>query len=427
MRFPRAWALAFLVVLLLGLAGPAVLSPPAAAGSEPPSVLATAYNTQRKLARTPDGTLYAAITVNASGDLAARVLWTHDGASWSALPPPPTSAGASDRTSLAVDSRGALHLVWTEVTGGSRQVVYARYEGGAWSPKVQLSSSPGYAGFPSVAIDAHDHVHVAWYATDGTYYQIYYRRLESAGWTPETPLTFTSVDATNPAIAVGPDGVVHIVWGRESSRFFLEIAYLRLEGDTVVDTRPISTPDVDAFGPSLVVDSAGTVHVAWDAANRIQSVEASPGWSAPQSISPGGLAARNPSLALDASGRLYAVWEASDGRIYLQTRDGGWSAPVPISAGGVNHYPNARWSQFDNPLCGPNAGIDVVWTEDREGTLRLGYHRIDPAATCPGEAGWPWSVSVVFAIPAIVGATAYVLDRRRRRERPPANGAPRKP
>jgi len=93
----------------------------------------------------------------------------------------------------------------------------------------------------------------------------------------------------------------------------------------------------------------------------------------------------------------------------------------------VNHYPSARWSQFDNPLCGPNAGIDVVWTEDRDGALRLGYHRVDPAATCPGEAGWPWSVIVVFAIPAIVGATAYVLDRRRRRKPPPAHDPPREP
>src|SRR3989304_6237199 len=109
MRSPRAWALAFLVVLLLGLAGPAVLSFPVAAGSEAPSVLATAYNTQRKLAATPDGTLYAA------------------------------------------------------APGGSRQVVYSLYQGGAWSPKVQLSSSPGYAGFPSIAVDARDRVHVAWY------------------------------------------------------------------------------------------------------------------------------------------------------------------------------------------------------------------------------------------------------------------------
>src|SRR6266511_4338738 len=179
------WArlLPWLVVAMGVVLCLAAVPPPASAGPEPPSTLATAYNTQRKLARSVDGTLYAAVTVNASGTPAVRVLSTPDGSAWTTLPPPSLTGAASDRASLAIDSARRLHLVWTEVAGSDRQVFYARFSGGAWSPAEQLSHSTGYAGFPSLAVDAQDRPHVVWYGFDGAFYQIYYRRLDPSGWT----------------------------------------------------------------------------------------------------------------------------------------------------------------------------------------------------------------------------------------------------
>ena len=417
MRAARAGVLP--AILLVAAFAPLFLPPTGSAGPEPPSLLATAYNTQRKLVAAPDGTLYAAITANASGVPAARVYSTRDGSAWSPLPTPPTSGNASDRTSLAIDSTGRLHLAWTEVTSVDRQVFYARFEGGAWVAKVQLSHSPGYAGFPSLAVDGGDRVHVAWYATDGVNYQIYYRRLEGSVWTPERALTFTSADATNPAIALGPDGAVHIVWARTASRALTEIAYLRLDGDVVTDSRAISAPGVASIAPSLAVNGSGTVHVVWSSSGQIQYRRGPGPWSAIEAVSGGAYIARNPSLALDAAGRVHVFWEAGDGGIYAQVRDGAWSAPARISGAGANTQPSARWAQFDNPLCDSAGRIDVIWTQEVNGTLRLAYRGIDARATCLVT---PRSVDVGAWVVtgAVAVATGVLLARlRRRRIGPP--------
>ena len=393
------------------------LLPPAHAGTEPPSSVATAYNTQRKLAAAPDGTLYAAVAVNASGTPIARVLERRPGGEWTTLPPPTTTGNPSDRTSLAIDSRGRLHLAWTEVTTPNRQVFYARFDG-AWTTPLQLSHNPGYAGFPSIAVDGTDRVHVAWYATpDGTTYQIYYRRLDPSGWTAERALTSANRDATNPALALGPDGHVHIVWARVASRAETEVAYLRLDGDAVAEERTLSSPLVAAFNPSLVVAPDGGIHVAWSASGRIQYEEWDGAWRPVEDIASGTPAALTPSLTLDPLGRPTVFWDATDGQIYRQVRDTSWSVPNPITSGGRNFEPSTRWSQFGNPVCNPGAGIDLIWTRESGGVLSLEYRRIGVPAECPTRAVAPaWAL---LAVGVMIAGVAIAAFRPRRKPAEP--------
>ncbi len=403
----------------------ASLPPPARAGPEPPSLVATAYNTQRKLAAAPDGTLYAAVSLNVSGVPTARVLSRPPGGDWTPLYPPTTTGNASDRTSLAIDSRGRLHLAWTEVLSTERQVLYARHDGGVWTPALQLSRTVGYAGFPSIAVDALDRVHVAWYATpDGVNYQILYRRLEASGWTSERALTFAPSDATNPALALGPDGVVHVVWSRLARRMstVTEVAYLRLERDEVVEELTISAPLVPAATPSLVVAGNGTVHVVWSGDGRIQHVEWDGRWLPVETITSGSPVADNPTLALDPWGRLHVFWEGADGQLYHQVRNGTWSSPEPFTSEGRNFEPSTRWSQFNNPLCGPNAGVDVMWTKDAGGALSLEYRRIDVPIPCPTASGPDPLAWAAGGIASAVAGVGFVLIARRRRVRAPPQG-----
>ncbi len=402
--------------------------PPAVAGSEPPSPLATAYNTQRKVARSLDGTVYAAIAVNVSGSPRVGVVTTVDGAGWVAIPNPSTTGNASDRASLGIDSRGRLHLAWTEVTSYDRQVFYAGFDGVQWTAPEQLSHSAGYAGFPSLAVDAQDRVQVVWYAYDGTFYQIYHRRLDVSTWSQERALTMETVDATSPAIALGPDGRVHVAWFRLERRgTYNEVAYLRLEGDTVVETRAISEHGVDSIDPSIAVDRRGTVHVVWSAlvsgSERIQHVEKDSNWSAVETVSPATLGARHPTLALDQESRLHLVWEGTDNQIYAQVRNGAWSTPVGLSSQGVNRYPSARWSQDHNPFCGANAQLDVVWTQEIGGTPQLEYRAIDAPYPCPGAPGGIvptlWIIgAVVLVVGAVIAEAVLRVWPARRPKRP---------
>ena len=407
------------VAMLIVFALPSLLQH-ASAGPEPPSPLATAYNTQRKVARAPDGTVYAAIVVNVNGTPQVRVISSSDGASWTTLPHPSVTAHASDRASLAIDSHARLHLVWTETTDADRQVFYAEFVAGRWTAAEQLSHSVGYAGYPSLAIDARDRAHVAWYGFDGSFYQIYYRRLEPGGWTVERALTHESLDATNPAIALGPEGHVHIAWFRlQRSGTINEVAYLRLEGDAVAETRAVSGPGVDAEDPSLAVDPAGTVHIVWTAVEsgtkRLEHIARESLWSEITTVSPAAPGAVHPSLALDGRSRLSVVWEGLDGRIYIQFRDGEWSAPSVVSAGGVNRYPAARWSQYHNPTCGANSKIDVIWTEEEAGVSRLAYRALDAPFPClaPRFESGPWILGGLSGA-AVAGAAAYAVWLRRK-------------
>lgn len=414
---------AFLVAATLAVLILAALPRPAEAGPEPPSPFATAYNTQRKLARSTDGVLYAAVTKNVSGTPTVRVVSTTDGANWTTLPPPSTTDLASDRSSLAIDSRGRLHLVWTELAIAGGQVFYSRFAANAWSAPDQLSHSPAYAGFPSLAVDAQDRTHVAWYGFDGTFYQIYYRRLEAAGWTSETALTNEAVDATNPALALGRDGAVHIAWFRQNRQGTLnEVAYLRVEDDVIVETRTVSPASVDAIDPSLLVD-VGQVAIAWTAlvgGNRIQYGERSQtgAWSGAEFVSPPGVGALHPSLAVDRQSDLRIVWEGDDRQIYTQERTGGgWSIPAPLSTGGgVNRYPNARWSQYDNPQCPEAVGVDVIWTHEEAGVLELAWASLASTGTCVSSPPTLDLVPIALGVLVLVLAVAIAAILLRRRK-----------
>ncbi len=424
---------AFLVAAVLAVLILAALPRPVEAGPEPPSPFATAYNTQRKLARSTDGVLYAAVTKNVSGTPTVRVLSTTDGANWTTLPPPTTTGLASDRSSLAIDSLGRLHLVWTELAIAGGQVFYARFAANVWSAPDQLSHSPGYAGFPSLAVDAQDRPHVAWYGFDGTFYQIYYRRLETTGWTSETALTNEAVDATNPALALGRDGAVHIAWFRQNRQGTLnEVAYLRLVNDVIVETSVVSPPGIDAVNPSLLVDLEHRARMAWSAAagvSRIQYIEKTLNdtWSAVEFVSPGGVGAMHPSLAMERGGPVRIVWEGADAQIYDQNRSSGsWSAPVQISSGGVNRYPNARWAQYNNPLCPSTLGVDVVWTHDEAGITSLSWASLNSELPCRSipKARSPFLLIAagVLALIASVAIAAILLRRRRKWYPPPPTG-----
>jgi len=404
----------------------ATLPPPVSAGSEPPSPLATAYNTQRKLVRAADGTLFVAITANVSNTPQVRVLSSTSGGPWAELPPPSGTGNAADRAALAIDSRGLLHLVWTEVSAQDRQVFYARFSGSEWTPPIQLSMSPGYAGFPSLAVDDRNRVHVVWYGFDGTFYQVYYRRLDPGGWTSERALTNQNVDATNPAIALGPEGHVHVVWFREHTAMgYLEVAYLRLEGDTVAEIRSLSTADVDSVDPTIAVAASGQVHVAWHAfvgsTDTIQYAERDMNWSSPQIVTPASISALHPSLAIDHLSRVYLVWEASDGRIYGQVRNGSWSAPLALGSQGVARYPSTRWSQYNNPPCGADGRIDVVWTEESPGGIRIARGFMGDPTPCPlnptSDARWLPAAVLGLVLATIALWVALVRPRRPRRTR----------
>jgi len=126
------------------------------------------------------------------------------------------SSGSVGR-GLTVDSRGHLHVLWTEVRGTQYDVLYARStDGGAtWSPGLDLATSTRPAMGGNIAAGPDDILHAAW--TDrrqGGNQRIYYSRSMNSGASWEAPRDISGDlgNAATPSITVDNRRRVHVAW-----------------------------------------------------------------------------------------------------------------------------------------------------------------------------------------------------------------------
>ncbi len=325
--------------------------------------------------------------------------------------------GRASEAEVVADPSGVVHVFWAygdpeNLESGAFQSIYhARLEDGAWSAPVDVLVSPGgrVARFPSVAVDSQGYLHAVWSGGNELYYSRAYAAEagSAAGWS--SPLALASgAGAAEPSVAVDADGRVFVVWteagngllfamsedggntwagsqtiyyadqsnelarwGRiavdEAGRLHVVFTYTeRLEsaaaqgredpntlyylrsdnlGQTWSEPLPI-TPELDFGEVNVVTSGADTVHLVWNGrAGRHGryhrwSEDGGQTWSsivevlapAPRSpIGTGGLTGF-PALATDATGALHMV-SATGGDHYFRWQDGTWSPPVYISPG----------------------------------------------------------------------------------------------
>ena len=138
---------------------------------------------------------------------------------------------------------------------------------------------------------------------------------------------------------------------------------------------------MDAFNPSIAIDSKNNVYVVWDAGEgpRTQiyyAVYQDGEWSEQASITSGDAAAKNPSIAVDAEGALYVLYDKSDGQIYLRRFAGVWFTEEALTTSGENTFPSVRWSLNNNPFNAAGGQIDCVWTSKQGKVISLMYNAL---------------------------------------------------
>jgi len=168
---------------------------------------------------------------------------------------PRTSTGACV-PALAVDVAGNLHVVWQEL--GS--LMYAnKPKGGSWSARKAIPFVSGYS--PDVAVDGDDTVHVVYVQS-----QLGHVSLPVGGtWSrPEVLESDWSGSVSCPALGVGTDNTLHVAWDQHDNSDW-RVAYANRLASGVWSTPMLVTePGKSGWGPDLVVDSAGVVHLVWD-------------------------------------------------------------------------------------------------------------------------------------------------------------------
>jgi multiple sugar transport system substrate-binding protein len=142
--------------------------------------------------------------------------------------------------------------------------------------QVVSTESADNSEFTSLAVGSDGTIHIAWhddtdYGGSGTDKDIFYKRFEvGVGWTAtEVVSTESTSDSFRPSLAVDLAGNVHIAWEDDTdyagSGTDADIFYKRFEvGVGWTATEVVSTESTQCSArPSLAVDSSGKVHIAW--------------------------------------------------------------------------------------------------------------------------------------------------------------------
>ena len=335
---------------------------------------------------------------------------------WEALPNPAARA-------CVRDSRSYIYIAYADSEGIF--VKRSTNQGQTWLLLDTLNYSAPYAqyAYPAVANLPGDTLFVAWEEgyvdTNSVFrYDIFVSRYDGTGWTSPKAISYTlpgGNSAHNPCLASGSGGYVHCVWQSQNRGVF----YAEYQAGVWSPPENIAPGGLVTF-PSLVADSLGNLHLAYEL-NRIiykkctggiwdttETVSLSPGahpcivvdrsnnphiiyyawndsisldifyqyrggsgWSSPKNISNDIGISQVASLSIDSNDCLYTAWgddtrDTSVGHfdIFYSTFDTLWSAPVTITD---SSYPPNGHCSIGLPVT--SDGVDVVWLR------QLGYKR----------------------------------------------------
>lgn len=211
--------------------------------------------------------------------------WNADTTSWLATEVVSIeSSGSCAFPSLIVDSSGFVHISWQDLSiygteGGDWDIVYKNRNPSTdqWSKTEVVSTGfSNESKEPSIGIDLAGNIHVAWeqWVDLGLEKEIYYKLLDkqSASWTSLKLISVTGEPnlARAPFLAVDSFGNIHIAWF-DSANYSIsgtdvDVLYRCWESSskTWSTTNVVSTESTDLSEyPSLAIDIAGTIHIAW--------------------------------------------------------------------------------------------------------------------------------------------------------------------
>ena len=240
----------------------------------------------------------------------------------------------TEDASLAVDSQGRVHVVWTE--GGE---LFHRYRlAESWSPAAAVAV--GFA--PCLAAGADDQVHLAFVNRFSDVDDIYYTSWRAeGGWQLAVNVSEGVDRSSSPALFVATDGTKAVAWGSRSGES--DLIYAAVSGDGVLWA---SGPVPQAFGvrPQVAL-SEGDLLVAWQgpydvpgsASEVFVSRQSGQAWTLPVDVSASPeVDSVLASLALAAETN-YLAWQENlpgSAAVFVSLESSGvWSVPEKRSAG----------------------------------------------------------------------------------------------
>jgi len=187
--------------------------------------------------------------------------------------------------SVAVDSKGVVHVVWygSDTAGekNSRQIKYARSldEGRTWSSWRNVSFVSGFESseelwqeHPSLLVGKDDRLYVVWEGKDekNNNQQIKFSSSSNGGttWEPWKNVNVTENNTqSRPSLVEDPTGKIYLFMysSSENANGTQQVRYSESldKGATWSSWQTLSNPEFDSRHVSAVSDSKGNVYVVW--------------------------------------------------------------------------------------------------------------------------------------------------------------------
>lgn len=342
---------------------------------------------------------YPSMAVDPSGN--PHVVWDDDttgysevyykgssdgGATWTTAKRLSSTTAGCYRPDIAVDSSGALHVVWYDFAPGDYEVYYRKSPDGGitWTTTKRITWTSGGSEYPAVAVDSSGNPHVAWMEYTLGNYEIYYKKSTDGGttWSTAKRLTWTSESSDEPALAVDSSGNPHVIWYDQAPGNF-EIFYRKsMDGGAAWTPAKRLTWDSDgSWYPSIAVDSSDILHLAWENATvgspeiyYKKSADGGTTWTPIKRLTWTSGLSGSPIIAVDSSGNPHIVWyDDTPGNYeiyYRASTDGGtmWTAAERLTwASGGSYDPDMAPD--------PSGHIHVVWESNIPGNMEIFYKK----------------------------------------------------
>ncbi|MBI5197408.1 MAG: FG-GAP repeat protein, partial [Nitrospirae bacterium] len=290
-------------------------------------------------------------------------------------PKSPWSDHAFSNPRMVVGEANAYYA-WLGPATGSTLEVFFSGSSSTRPPQLPLSpieATPLPAWNLDLGLDQTGQVYVAWSEGSEGHRKIHARRSSDQGGSFFTSpaVSDPTFDSDEPHIAAEGAGIANVVWVEHPGSSERHIGFARTENSASSFSAPISLSPggVDAQCPQVGAEGSGRLYVAWtgtdlDGKTRIHLSTSTDHFTFSEVILPMGQNQTGcPRLAVRKGGGAYLVWEEA-GEIYF-TRflpgKKGWIDPVNVS--------RSSGSQSTSPqIALDNLAVNVVWEEEVGGT-----------------------------------------------------------
>lgn len=293
-------------------------------------------------------------------------------------------------SSIAMDSNGALHVVWygadTKAQINNRQVKYSySADGGkSWSKTKNIAFVSGYKGedywqeHPSIYIGQNNEIYIVWEGKDSKNKRQQVKFIKSldggASWSKWININATGNTQSRPSLVQDKSGKLHLIMYSSFPKFGQQIQYSFSsdKGDSWSAWQNISNSKFDSRHASLTIDQNDTLHAVWrsgssSGGSRVFYSKMAQGasWETPKQVF---ASSSNSNYQFFPNvyvwnNKVCVSWMETEssfnfprekplfGKVYLSyMNNGAFAVPVLMANNNQSLYPNMPASIYDNKI-----------------------------------------------------------------------------